>query len=78
MSKDNSPGTLYRVAEKGERDLTYALLSASSVFSCWLSIDKGIIWSFVGPMLAVILVSLKTDFIYDEINGTLIGIAMGM
>ena len=24
--------------------------------SCWLSSEKGVVWSFIGPMLAVILV----------------------
>jgi len=26
--------------------------------SCWLSTEKGVIWAFVAPMLAIILVSL--------------------
>ena len=24
--------------------------------SCWLSVDDGVVWSFIGPMLAIILV----------------------
>ena len=28
------------------------------IFSCWMSVDKGTIFGFVVPMLAIILVSL--------------------
>ena len=29
------------------------------VFSCWLSIDKGVIWAFLGPMLAIVIVRIN-------------------
>lgn len=35
---------------------TTQLFSFSS-FSCWLSVTNGVIWSFVGPALVIILVS---------------------
>ena len=28
-------------------------------FSCWLSVDSGLIWAFVGPALLIILVILQ-------------------
>ena len=40
----------------------YMLLLALNVaycFSCWLSLDRGFIWSFVGPVLVVLAVSQK-------------------
>lgn len=40
------------------------LLSSAFVFSCWLSLERGFIWSFVGPVLLVLAVSsyVKTVF----------------
>ena len=29
------------------------------VFSCWLSVAKGVIWAFVGPVVAIIAVSYE-------------------
>ena len=27
-------------------------------FSCWLSVETGVIWAFVGPAMAIIVVSI--------------------
>ena len=35
------------------------ILSYSYISSCWLSVEKGTIFGFVGPMLAIILVSAQ-------------------
>jgi len=32
-------------------------------FRCWLNVDKGFIWSFVGPVAVVMLVS-KSIFLF--------------
>lgn len=31
-------------------------------FSCWLTVDGGLIWAFVGPALLIILVSFRVFF----------------
>lgn len=36
------------------------------IYSCWLSTANGLIWSFVGPVIAVIIVSiLITSYFYS-------------
>ena len=32
-------------------------MSYNMIVRCWLSFDEGFIWSFVGPVLGIILVS---------------------
>ena len=28
-------------------------------FSCWLSVENGVIWAFVGPAMVIIVVSIS-------------------
>ena len=28
-----------------------------STYSCWLSVDNGVIWAFVAPMIIIVIVS---------------------
>ena len=49
--------------------------------SCWLSVQRGVIWAFVAPMLAVILVSLLPYALLDsscstQINVVFLGLAL--
>ena len=36
--------------------------------SCWVSVDNGLIWAFVGPMLAVILVSCTSQSLNQRVG----------
>ena len=35
---------------------TYPLIVNTYIHSCWIDTDKGAIWGFVAPMLAIIIV----------------------
>ena len=41
-------------------------------FSCWLSLDRGFIWSFVGPVLLVLAVSRYSCDVLKYCFGTVV------
>ena len=38
----------------------YLVIVNTYIHSCWIDTDKGAIWGFVAPMLAIIIVRLVT------------------
>ena len=36
----------------------YPVIVIHTLYSCWIDTDKGAIWGFVAPMLAIIIVRL--------------------
>lgn len=46
---------------KAAQVILFSLKLSFSLHSCWLSVESGAIWAFVGPALLVIVVSPPTS-----------------
>lgn len=54
----------FRMERQSQQWYNSTHLFSSSSFSCWLSVTNGVIWSFVGPALVIILVSKLNMYMY--------------